>query len=98
MARYDVYRANDHDLLLDLQANVLDDLGTRFVVLLRPRDRAEHPVRRLNPVFTIDGLDYVMLTQVVASVPTRELGRPVTTLIAEADMIGDAVDFLLFGF
>ncbi len=39
-----------------------------------------------------------MLTQIVASVPTRELGRPLTTLIAQSDVIGDAIDFLLFGF
>ncbi|MGI4877499.1 MAG: CcdB family protein [Janthinobacterium lividum] len=98
MARYDVYRANEHDLLLDLQADILDDLGTRFVVLLRPRGRVEPPIRRLNPVFAIDGIDHVMLTQLVASVPPRELGRPLATLAAEADAIRDALDFLLVGF
>ena len=98
MARYDVYRGTEDDLLLDLQAHTLDDLNTRFAVLLRRRDRAGQPDRRLNPVVVIDGTDYVMLTQFVASVPTRELGRPRTTLIAQSDAIGDAIDFLLFGF
>lgn len=98
MARYDVYRGTESDLLLDMQANTLDDLHTRFVVLLRRCDRAGPPARRLNPVLAIDGTDYVMLTQIVASVPTRELGRPLTTLIAQSDVIGDAIDFLLFGF
>ncbi len=68
------------------------------MVLLRRCDRAGRPARRLNPVLAIDGTDYVMLTQIVASVPTRELGRPLTTLIAQSDVIGDAIDFLLFGF
>jgi len=98
MARYDVYRANDHDLLLDLQADILDHLATRFAVLLRPRDRAEPPLRRLNPIFVIDGIDYVMVTQVVASIPKRELRHPLATLAAEADAIRDALDMLLIGF
>ncbi len=98
MARYDVYRGIESDLLLDLQSNSLDDLNTRFVALLRRRDRVEHPVRCLNPVLVVDGSDYLMLTQFVASVPTRELGRPLTTLVAQSDVIGAAIDFLLFGF
>lgn len=98
MARYDVYLANEYDLLLDLQANILSHLETHFVVLLRRGDRVERPLRRLNPILTVDGTEYVMLTQVVASVPTRELGRPITTLAAQSDAIADAVDFLLFGF
>lgn len=98
MARYDVYRGVENDLLLDLQSNSLNDLNTRFVVLLRQRDHAAPPIRRLNPILSIDDTDYLMLTQFVASVPTRELGQPLTTLVAQSDVIGDAIDFLLLGF
>lgn len=98
MARYDIYCGLDDDLLLDLQANTLKDLNTRFVVPLRLHALVENPVRRLNPTLTINDAAYVMLTQFAASVPTRELGRPIATAIGDDDAIGSAIDLLLFGF
>nr|WP_295659651.1 CcdB family protein [Polymorphobacter sp.] len=46
----------------------------------------------------IDSTGYVVLTQAFASVPTREFGRAVTSIAAQADAIDNAIEFLLFGF
>lgn len=99
MARYDVYTRNGEDqLLLDVQADHLGGLDTRLVVALRRPAAAPVPVRRLNPVFDIDGDTYVMVTQFATAVRVRDLGRRVGSLAAEADAIRDAIDFLLVGF
>ncbi|MCQ8240129.1 CcdB family protein [Rhizosaccharibacter radicis] len=41
---------------------------------------------------------YVLLTQAMATVPLRELRRPVSSLADEHDAVGKALDILLLGF
>ncbi|MGY0709320.1 CcdB family protein [Azospirillum argentinense] len=49
MARFDVHRRLDGPgFLLDLQANILRDLNTRFVVPLLPPGEAPLAAKRLN--------------------------------------------------
>ncbi len=58
MARFDVYsrRGSDSDgYLIDVQADLLQDLSTRVVAPLLPPAIAPKPARNLNPVFKIDG-------------------------------------------
>ena len=98
MARIDVCAERTADLLLDAQANVLSGLNTRFVVSLRRIADAPLPARRLNPVFAIGGEDYAMLTQFAAALLRRELGKLMTSMIAEDTAIGNAIDILLFEF
>ena len=97
MARFDVYLNRRDLLLLDCQANLLSGINTRFVVPLQPLAVAPLPARRLNPAFTIDGIDYAMVTQFAAAVPVRDLGRRLASL---ADRRGDdvaALDMLTCG-
>ena len=99
MARFDVHAGRGRTgLVLDCQAKVLSDIDTRFVVPLQPPEQVPPPIRRLNPIFIIGGARYVMMTQLAAGVPTRELGPVVTSLIAEDTVIINALDMLLFGF
>lgn len=98
MAQFDVYRlAKNPGLVLDCQSNLLDHIDSRFVVPLVRRNKAPPPTRRLNPVFEIQGAEYVMLTQSAAAVHRRDLGSMVLSL-AECDReIMKAIDVLLTG-
>ncbi len=83
--------------LLDIQADLLADLQTRVVVpLIRLRSfgrRAE----RLHPQFTINGLDVVMATHLVAAVRKQALGDTVASLQDERDSVLNAIDVLWSG-
>ena len=101
MARFDVYPmpgGNRRGFVMDVQAGLLADLGTRAVVPLLPQAEAPPPIKELNPVFDIGGQLYVMLTQAIASVPRKELKNAVTNLDARHDDIRRALDILLVGF
>ena len=82
MAKFDVYPGSleSDSLLLDVQADLLDALNTRMVVPLMAVGKAPIPAKRLNPVFVIDGSEYVMVTQFMAAVPRAILRDPVANL------------------
>ncbi|WP_010186081.1 CcdB family protein [Sphingomonas sp. PAMC 26605] len=99
MARFDVYRTRDFDeVVLDCQADVLDDLPTRFVVPLVPAARIGRIYERLNPVLSVSDGDYVMATQYAATVPVKHLGKRIGALSTEQAAIMNALDMLLTGY
>jgi toxin CcdB len=99
MPQFDVYRLRgDARLWVDVQTDLLDIIGTRVIVPLERRADAPPPVRRLNPVFVVDGAEVVLLPQLIVAVPVGALGKPVARLDAEADAIREALDMLLSGF
>ena len=97
MARFDVYPGTrGKGYLLDCQADLLSILSTRVVVPLLPA--AGLPITpRLNPIFSLDGQDCIMMTQQIFAIPTERLGRAVTSLADEHSSIMNAVDLLLTG-
>lgn len=99
MAKFEVYARRDGPgFLLDCQADLIGDLNTRFVVPLLPEAEAPRPAARLNPLLDVQGQRVVMVTQFAAAVPSKELGDPVGSLLAEQDPIGNALDMLISGF
>jgi len=99
MARFDVYRPKDgNELLLDCQADALDELDSRFVVPLLPAAAFRKTFVRLNPIFEIEGEAVVMVTQSAATIPVRSIGRRVTSLSGEHRAIMNALDMLLAGY
>jgi toxin CcdB len=96
MARFDVHRGTGI-YLLNCQADFLDYLQTRFVVPLVPASGTPR-ADRLNPIFTIADEAVVMATQLASAVPTRELGRKVTSLSDEHSRILNALDMLISGY
>ena len=96
MAQFDVHRLGD-GLVLDCQADLLDHLNSRFVVPLLPLDEAPKPAKRLNPIFEVDGKDYVMATQFAAAVQRKDLGKVVISLADRGLEITGAVDVLISG-
>ena len=101
MARLNVYpmpgKASE-GYVLDVQANLLSHLTTRNVVPLLPEKHAPKPITDLNPTFRIGDAPYVMVTQAIATIPVRELKRPVASLVPEHDRVIRALDILLIGF
>lgn len=99
MARYDVLpNAEGEGYLLDVQADLLDELRTRVVVPLVPAPPEFKPVRVLNPVVPIGGKQYVMLTHLIATVPVAKLGEPRANLATLHEQIDVALEMLFRGF
>lgn len=96
MPRFDIHRRLDGSgYLLDLQANILRDLNTRFVAPLLPLNEAPRPAAQLSPVFTIEGQLHVMVTQFASAVGVSELGSCVGNLLSEDTAILAALDMLI---
>ena len=99
MARYEIFQSPDGGgFLLDVQSNFLDHLDTRVVVPLYPMDKVPTAVKRLHPVFVIDGTTYLLATPLLAAVPSSMLGDPKGSLYHHHDDIVAALDMLFQGF
>ena len=104
MAQFTVYRNPNPasrrrvPLLLDVQADLLEDLATRVVVPLMPASpRKPTAVKRLMPVVTVDGQRYVLVTPQIAGINRKALGAAVGDLAANRAEIVAALDLLLTG-
>ena len=99
MPKYDVYENPDGaGLLLNVQADFLESLNTRLVVPLLPQQKAPLPAKRLNPIFVIDGDNYVMVSQFLAAVPKSLLKKHIENIEDQFSEINDALDLLITGF
>lgn len=104
MSQFDVHRnlerssARRVPYLLDVQANLLDGLGTRAVIpLVDAGTRSLDPLRNLTPVVEVEGRRMIMLTQEIAGVPRGMLGERVATLDDRRYDILRAIDMLWLG-
>ncbi|BCG92386.1 CcdB family protein [Mesorhizobium sp. 131-2-1] len=100
MARYDVFAASgiEGGYLLDVQSDLLDHFKTRVVVPLLPLTSAPPPMRKLHPIFEINGRKLVMGTHLIATISTTELGESRLNLTRHHDEIVAALDMLFQGF
>jgi toxin CcdB len=99
MARFELFRNEGAEgYLLDVQSDLLSGLNTRVVVPLLPASAGPAPAQRLNPVFSIEGQEWVMVTQFMAAVPEGELRCAVGSLAERQDEISAALDMLFLGF
>jgi toxin CcdB len=105
MPRFDVYHnsgeyAEVTPYLLDVQSDLLQGLETRIVVPLRKRERfpAVKLPDNLTPTFEIEGIECLLETPKLASVPLHLLKKPVTSLASRQFEITAALDFLFQGY
>ena len=99
MSKYDVYpNPSGEGYLLDVQTDLLSDLNTRVVVPLLPRSKAPRAASRLNPIFDVNGAQFVMVTQFMAAVPIGFLKQPVGNLAEDYESVTVAIDMLMQGF
>ena len=104
MAQFDVWLNPNPDsvaavpYLLEVQSDLLESVNTRVVVPLALLSERGQPAKYLNPQFEIEGVQVVMVTEQIAGIPKRAIGKRVLSLAIERDQIMDAVDFLFRGF
>ncbi|MBZ9737477.1 MULTISPECIES: CcdB family protein [unclassified Mesorhizobium] len=99
MPRYDVFAGRvEGNYLLDVQSDLLDNFRTRVVVPLLPVATVPPPMRKLHPIFDINGRKLVMATHLIATVPASELGESRLNLTKHHDDIVAALDMLFQGF
>ncbi|MEE1610773.1 CcdB family protein [Microvirga sp. CF3016] len=99
MGQFDVYAGvgRSNRLVVDLQSDLLAPIATRIVAPLF--QRSETPVlTELSPPVRIDGREFVVMIPLLASIPVRELQRPVGSLVSDQDAIKRALDVLFLGF
>lgn len=104
MAQFDVYRnpskksRQAYPYLVDVQNALLDDLATRLVVPLTPKQAKQSLyMQKLTPELEVDGETYLFLTQQLSSVPQDILNNPVGTLKHERELLINAIDFAIAG-
>lgn len=97
MAQFDVWRTADGGMVIDCQSDLLGHLNTRFVVPLLTADQFDVVARRLNPLFMVDDVQYVMYTQFAAAVPASQLSERIANLDDSGIAIAGALDVLLTG-
>lgn len=85
-------------LLLDVQSDLLETLGTRVVIpLYTPAAAAGAVIGTLTPRLEVDGSPYVAMTPELAGIPQKALGLPVGDLSSRRYDIIAALDLLLTG-
>jgi toxin CcdB len=100
MAQFDVLRnprGGSYPLVVDVQADVLERLATRVVVPMTRARKEIKPIRGLNPIANVQGVEYVLLFQELAAVARAELGPKVGTLAARRSELIAALDLLITG-
>lgn len=100
MRRYDVCelkRRGRYGFGLVVQSNALDDLPTRVVIPLAANVPAQ-TIPLLNPKLTIDRNELVLLTEQMAHVSTKALGKVVGNASKHDYAISRALDLLFKGF
>ncbi|MGY5797111.1 CcdB family protein [Rheinheimera faecalis] len=104
MAQFDVYaNPSSHSkahypYLVDIQSAVLTDLATRIVIPLgRSSAFGGESMKRLTPMLSFDGEELLLLTPQIASVPEKQLRKPVGSLAHFREQIIAALDLAITG-
>lgn len=104
MAQFDLHANPDatsnHRIpfLLDVQSDLLDLLSTTVVVpLYDPGAVNVPPIRRLMPVFEVNGQSVIMATPELAGVSRKRLPPTMGDLRRQREVIMAALDTLLTG-
>lgn len=84
--------------LLDIQSGILDQLKTTVVVPLCPAFSIEGPaITKLCPIVKIHNENYIALTQQLAGIDRKSLGKVVGDLSNYRSEIISAFDFIISG-
>jgi toxin CcdB len=85
-------------LLLDVQNDLLEELGTRVVVpLYKSSSLKGGIIKTLMPTIEVDGNTYTAVTPQLAGIPKKSLGAQVADLSARRYDIIAALDVLVTG-
>lgn len=99
--RFDLYllRRPKKMLVVNVQADLLDDLQTRVVVplLLFQSSKNEH-IERFKPIIEYDKKKYILMTSEVSSIPVSLIQKTIGNVHHDREKIINALDFLFSGF
>jgi len=104
MAQFDVYENTNQETcqtfpyMLDIQAEVLNDLPTRVVVPLVLSALLKKTIPTLTPLFRIGETEVRMVTPQLVGVQMQILGSKLCSLKDHRDEIIAALDLLITGF
>jgi len=104
MAQFDVYENANPETsplfpyLLDVQAEILDNLPTRVVVPLLISSAISKPIPVLNPVLEIQHTEVIMSTPQLVGIHATLLGTKVCTVKDKRGVIIAALDLLFTGY
>lgn len=104
MAQFDVYLNPNPETkrsipyLLDVQADLLNNLATRVVVPLISASVMDKAAKHLNPRFSVKRAKVIMSTAELAGVSVTTLGDKVCSLKGHRNEIIAAIDFLVTGY
>src|SRR6185503_10440317 len=63
--------------LIDVQSDLLSDLGTRVVVpLIKRAALTRKPIKNLMPAIRVDGQEFIMMVPQLAGIAASDLGAP----------------------
>ena len=98
MPQFDIHRLkNGRGFVLDCQADILDNLPTRFVVPMVEAGPVPELALRFSPGFVVAGEKMRMATNIAATVARTELGEVVASLAEESHRVIGAIDVLITG-
>ncbi len=104
MAQFTVYKNKNpntrkqYPYLVDVQANLLEELHTRVVIPAVKIDALENKtLKHLTPIVTIEDGRYLLLTPQLAGIAQADLDTEVADLSEHRNEIIGALDFLISG-
>lgn len=98
MAQFRVYLLPPGQMVVDLQTDLIET-GTRVVAPLIPRASGPSPLTRLEPIFEINGQQYVLHTAEMAAIASTLLNNPPLADLSTHDYaIRGALDMVFSGF
>src|SRR5262245_50141830 len=104
MSQFTVYKNKNprsrttFPFLVDVQADLLDELETRVVApLTKAPALSRKPISRLTPSVEVDGENYLMITPQLAGIARSDLGAIVGSLSEQRAAIIGALDLLVTG-
>lgn len=84
--------------LLDIQSNLLDEVRTTVVIPLTPMATGSNiALSKLCPIFDLEGKKYIAMTQLLAGVDRKSLGKEIYDLSEYRQEIIAAMDFIISG-
>ena len=104
MAQFDVYENTNPETghlfpyLLDVQADMLENLPTRVIVPLMNRAAIRTPIAVLNPLLKIRHAEVIMLTPQLVGIQVGLLGTKVCSVKDRRDVIIAALDLMFTGY
>lgn len=78
MSQFSVYRNNGankayYPYIINVQSELLDGLESRVVIPLADIDLVQYELKKLTPIFMIEGRKYFLMTNLITSVPAKIL-------------------------